>query len=60
MPGNLHVNGKPWPYCPRTILIVRLKRARKKGYILNVGVEPEFMLLKKNAQREYEPWDSPR
>ena len=20
VPGNLHVNGQPWPYCPRTIL----------------------------------------
>src|SRR5882672_9908091 len=57
VPGNLHVNGAPWPYCPRTILTEQLKRARKKGYILNVGVEPEFMLLKKNAQAEYEPWD---
>jgi glutamine synthetase len=57
VPGNLHVNGAPWPYCPRTILTEQLKRARNKGYILNVGVEPEFMLLKKNAQDEYHPWD---
>src|SRR5213594_2216089 len=57
VPGNLHVNGAPWPYCPRTILGRQLERARKKGYILNVGVEPEFMLLKKNLDDEYEPWD---
>ena len=55
--GNLHVEGKPWPYCPRTILNRQLERARQKGYIVNVGVEPEFMLLKKNAQSEYAPWD---
>jgi glutamine synthetase len=58
VPGNLHVNGAPWPYCPRTILSEQLKRARKKGYVLNVGVEPEFMLLKKTGPDEYEPWDS--
>jgi len=58
VPGNLLVNGAPWPYCPRTILCEQLKRAREKGYILQVGVEPEFMLLKKNAHDEYEPWDS--
>src|SRR5579863_525686 len=58
VPGNLHVNGKPWPYCPRTVLTNQLAVARQKGYIFHVGVEPEFMLLKKNAQEEYEPWDS--
>jgi glutamine synthetase len=56
VPGNLHVNGQPWPYCPRTILARQLECARQKGYILQVGVEPEFMLLKKNGG-DYEPWD---
>jgi glutamine synthetase len=55
--GNLHVNGAPWPYCPRTILARQLERARQKGYVFHVGVEPEFMLLKKNSREEYEPWD---
>ncbi len=58
VPGNLHVNGQPWPYCPRTILTRQLEAARKKGFIFDVGVEPEFMLLKKNAQGDYEPWDA--
>jgi glutamine synthetase len=57
VPGNLHVNGEPWPFCPRTVLARQLERARQKGYIFNVGVEPEFMLLKKNSNAEYEPWD---
>src|SRR5574341_762792 len=56
--GNLHVNGNPWDYCPRTILVRQLERARKSGFILNVGVEPEFMLLKQNAHQEYAPWDT--
>lgn len=55
--GNLQVNGQPWPYCPRGILTRQLEQARQKGYVLNVGVEPEFMLLKKNSQEQYEPWD---
>lgn len=56
--GNLHVNGQPWPYCPRTILQRQLKLARQQGYLLNVGVEPEFMLLKRTEQGDYAPWDT--
>jgi len=55
--GNLHVNGQPWPYCPRTILARQLERLRRKGYVLNVGVEAEFMLLKKTDPGQYVPWD---
>jgi len=56
--GNLHVNGKSWPLCPRTALIRQLERAREQGYVVNAGVEPEFMLLKKGANGEFAPWDS--
>ncbi|MFN0168860.1 MAG: type III glutamate--ammonia ligase [Bryobacteraceae bacterium] len=56
VPGNLHVDGKPWPYCPRTVLARQLEIARNKGYVLNVGAEPEFMLLKKEGD-EFRPWD---
>jgi glutamine synthetase len=55
--GNVHVNGQPWPYCPRTILQRQLEVARHKGYILNIGVEAEFMLLKRTEQGTYAPWD---
>jgi len=55
--GNLHVDGKPWPLCPRTVLMRQLKRAKKQGYTVNIGIEPEFMLLKKNSANEYVPWD---
>ena len=57
VPGNVYVNGKSWPYCPRTILVRQLERLRQKGYIFNVGVEAEFMLLKKNEEGDYSPWD---
>src|SRR5437763_6100970 len=45
--GNLHVNGRSWPLCPRTVLSRQIEIARKQGYVVNIGVEPEFMLLKK-------------
>ena len=55
--GNLHVNGQPWPYCPRTILARQLERLRQKGYLFNVGAEAEFMLLRKKEDGQYAPWD---
>ena len=56
--GNLHVNGEAWPQCPRTVLMRQMDLARKQGYALNVGIEPEFMLLKKGSSGSYEPWDA--
>jgi glutamine synthetase len=56
--GNLHVNGKPWPLCPRTVLVRQLDLAREQGYVVHIGVEPEFMLLRKTDAGEYVPWDS--
>src|SRR5258707_703981 len=37
VPGNLHVNGKPWPLCPRTVLQRAIEQARSQGYIFHVG-----------------------
>ena len=55
--GNIHVNGEAWPYCPRTILMRQLEKARREGFTFNVGVEPEFMLLKETDGGSFEPWD---
>src|SRR5215471_18962879 len=33
VPGNLHVNGDPWPLCPRTVLARQVERARERGYV---------------------------
>lgn len=55
--GNIHVDGSPWPYCPRTILQRQLAKAKELGYTMNVGVEAEFMLLKQNENGQYLPWD---
>jgi glutamine synthetase len=40
------------------VLTRQLEAARKQGYIVNMGIEPEFMLLKKNDAGEYAPWDA--
>lgn len=56
--GNLHVAGEAWPLCPRTVLMRQLELARKQGYLVNVGIEPEFMLLKKSDSGEFSPWDT--
>ena len=56
--GNVHVGENEWHYCPRTILRSMLKKARDKGYTFNLGVEAEFMLLKKNEHDAYMPWDT--
>jgi len=57
VPGNLQVRGEPWPQCPRTVLARQLERAQALGYIFEVGIEPEFMLLKKTEGGAFEPWD---
>ena len=55
--GNIQVEGEPFNYCPRTILQRQLEKARDKGYLFNVGVEAEFMLLRKAEDGSYVPND---
>jgi len=45
---DVWVEGKPWPYDPRTILRNQMEVARSKGYVFMVGAEPEFFLLRKD------------
>ncbi len=51
--GNIEVEGEPFDYCPRTILQRQLERARGMGYVFNVGVEAEFMLLRRDETGKY-------
>ena len=55
--GNLQVGGRAWPFCPRTILMRQLDMAGQQGFIVNVGIEPEFMLLKKGETGGFSLWD---
>ena len=45
---DVYVEGKPWPYCPRTILRRQMDRARDMGYVLKIGMEAEFFLIRRN------------
>ena len=56
--SNIHVNDAPWPYCPRTILQRQVDVARKKGFVLKTGVEPEFLLVRRNSNGTCEPFDA--
>jgi glutamine synthetase len=44
---DVWVEGKPWPYDPRTILKRQMEVARKQGYVFKIGAEPEFILVRK-------------
>ena len=55
--GNIEVEGEPFAYCPRTILQRQLERARGMGFLFNVGVEAEFMLLSRDEAGKYVPSD---
>jgi glutamine synthetase len=54
--GNIRVEGKSWPYCPRTIFQRALAKAAEQGIVFKTGVEPEFFLVaQQNGQ--FAPWD---
>jgi glutamine synthetase len=55
--GNVHVEGREYEYCPRTILRRQLAKAREKGLVYKTGVEPEFFLVKK-TEAGYVPYDA--
>src|SRR5262249_22009161 len=44
---NVTVEGKEWPFCPRTILRHALDRAKEQGYELRIGAELEYFLVRK-------------
>lgn len=46
---DITVEGKEWPYCPRTILRRQLDRAKAMGYTFKIGMELEFFLLRESA-----------
>src|SRR5579871_6361210 len=43
--ADLYVDDKPHPFCPRVNLQRVLEEARGKGYVFNVGMEPEHFLV---------------
>src|SRR5262245_31521604 len=51
------VRGCPSLFCSRVALKNHLKRLENKGLTMYVGIEPEFMLLKRTASGGYAPFD---
>lgn len=64
MPGyarlvcNGTVKGKPYPYCSRVALQKQVARLAERGLTLYAGIEPEFMLLSRDATGRLAPHDS--
>jgi glutamine synthetase len=44
---DVTVEGEEWPFCPRTILLRALDRARSSGYELRIGAELEYFLVRR-------------
>ncbi len=56
--ADLFVDGKSYPYCPRTNLKRILKLTEEKfGLVANLGIEPEFFLVTKHADGSIAPWN---
>lgn len=51
---DVTVEGKPWPYCPRTILRGALAHAQALGYDVNMAAELEYFLLRRNEDGRLE------
>lgn len=57
MTGDLFWKGEPYEYCSRTILKRMIRRAAEHGYAMNLGVEPEFYILRPGTDgRRSEPF----
>ena len=50
-PGNLMYHGQPWHMCSRTVLARQITRAAKMGFRLNVGIECEVFLVRRDGDR---------
>jgi glutamine synthetase len=55
--SDLYVDDAPHPFCPRINLARMRQKARALGYVFNVGMEPEFFLVTRNADGSIAGWD---
>nr|WP_145551654.1 type III glutamate--ammonia ligase [Variovorax boronicumulans] len=53
-----HVDGEPFEACPRQILRRQVERLAARGWALQVGMEPEFFLLRRDAAGQWQPIDA--
>ena len=55
--ADLFVDDEPYAFCPRTNLKRVLQSVRDKGYIFNVGMEPEHFLVTRHDDGSIAPWN---
>jgi glutamine synthetase len=56
MAGDLWWHGDHYAYDPRWILKQQLDRARQEGFVLNLGFEAEFYVLREDEQGSLHPF----
>src|SRR5436190_6045856 len=54
---NGRVRGEPWPYDTRHILLQQAARLAERGWTMNLGLEPEFLLLARRPDGSLGPAD---
>src|SRR3989449_814256 len=54
---DITVDGRPWPYCPRTALRRALDALRREGYTMMVGAEAEHFLVQRRPDGTIAPFD---
>src|SRR5579863_6216651 len=55
---NGRVGGEPWPFDTRHILKQQTARLAERGWTMNTGLEPEFMLLARRPDGSLTPADA--
>lgn len=53
-----HVQGAPYAYDSRCVLMRQIDRLRARGWTLNTGIEPEFALLRRDERGQIFPADA--
>ncbi|MBL8506809.1 MAG: type III glutamate--ammonia ligase, partial [Methylobacillus glycogenes] len=53
-----HVEGQPWAYDSRVVLKKQVARLAEQGLTMFTGLEPEFSLLRRNADGSIVPHDN--
>lgn len=48
--GTLTEDGSDWAHCSRTVLLKMVDKAKKMGYVMKTGIEPEFFLIKQGEE----------
>jgi glutamine synthetase len=46
VPSRLHLHGAPYLHDARNLLIKQVERARELGFVVDVGIEPEFYVIR--------------